>query len=57
MDDQVQYYKAKLQYEIEPWDLNEALGQGDKILLVDTDRQKPMEEVKFLALPISHIER
>ena len=36
MDDQVQFYKAKLQYEIDPWDLNEALGRGDKILLVDT---------------------
>ena len=36
MDDQVRYYKAKLQYEIDPWDLNEALGRGDKILLVDT---------------------
>ncbi len=36
MDDQVQYYQAKLQYEIDPWDWNEALGGGDKILLVDT---------------------
>ena len=36
MDDQVRYYKAKLQYEIDPWDLNEALGRGDKITLVDT---------------------
>lgn len=24
MDDQVRYYQAKLQYEIDPWDLNEA---------------------------------
>ena len=36
MDDQVRYYNAKLQYEIDPWDLNEALGRGDKIHLVDT---------------------
>ena len=36
MDDQVRYYKAKLQYEIDPGDLNEALGRGDKIHLVDT---------------------
>ena len=36
MDDQVRYYKAKLQYEIDPWDLNEALERGDKIHLVDT---------------------
>ena len=36
MDDQLRYYKAKLEYEIDPWDLNEALGRGDKVLLVDT---------------------
>ena len=36
MGDQVHYYTAKLQYEIDPWDLNEALGRGDKIPLVDT---------------------
>jgi rhodanese-related sulfurtransferase len=36
MDDQVQFYQAKLQYEIDPSDLNEALGRGDKIHLVDT---------------------
>lgn len=36
MDDQVLYYTAKLQYEIDPSDLNEALGRGDKIHLVDT---------------------
>jgi rhodanese-related sulfurtransferase len=36
MDDQLRHYKAKLEYEIDPWDLNEALARGDKILLVDT---------------------
>ena len=36
MDDQARYYESKLQYEIDPWDLNEALERGDKILLVDT---------------------
>ena len=36
MDDQLRHYKSKLEYEIDPWDLNEALGRGDKILLVDT---------------------
>ena len=35
MNDQLQHYKAKLEYEIDPWDLNEALGRGDKILVVD----------------------
>jgi rhodanese-related sulfurtransferase len=36
MDDQLRHYQAKLEYEIDPWDLNEALERGDKILLVDT---------------------
>ena len=36
MDDQLRHYRAKLEYEIDPWDLNEALGRGDKILVVDT---------------------
>ena len=36
MDDQLRHYKAKLEYEIDPSDLNEALRRGDKILLVDT---------------------
>ena len=36
MDDQVRYYTAKLRYEIDPWDLNEAIERGDRIHLVDT---------------------
>ncbi len=36
MDEQLRHYQAKLEYEIDPWDLNEALGRGDRILLVDT---------------------
>ena len=36
MDDQVRYYESKLKFEIDPWDLNEALARGDSILLVDT---------------------
>ena len=36
MNEQARYYEAKLQYEIDPWDLNEALGRGDRIHLVDT---------------------
>jgi rhodanese-related sulfurtransferase len=36
MDDQLRHYQAKLEYEIDPWDLNEARARGDRILLVDT---------------------
>ena len=36
MDDQLRHYKAKLEYEIDPSDLHEALARGDEILVVDT---------------------
>jgi rhodanese-related sulfurtransferase len=36
MDDQLRHYQAKLEYEIDPSDLNAALGRGDSILVVDT---------------------
>jgi rhodanese-related sulfurtransferase len=44
MDDQVQYYKNKLQYEIDPWDVNQALERGEKILLVDTRSPESYEK-------------
>lgn len=47
MDDQARYYKAKLQYEIDPWDLNEALGRGDKVILVDTRSPEAYERGHF----------
>ena len=36
MEDQIRHYQAKLEYEIDPWDLNESLERGDNVLLVDT---------------------
>jgi hypothetical protein len=32
MNDQLQHYKAKLEYEIDPWDLNEALREETRFL-------------------------
>ena len=49
MDDQLRHYKAKLEYEIDPWDLNEALGRGDKILLVDTRSPEAYRKAIFPA--------
>jgi len=40
MDDQLRHYKAKVDYEIDPWDLSEALGRGDKILQTRFDVSK-----------------
>ena len=36
MDEQLRHYRAKLEYEIDPSDLNEARGRGERILVVDT---------------------
>jgi hypothetical protein len=56
MDDQVRYYESKLQYEIDPWDLNEALERGDKIFLSIRERRRPTGEATSLTPSISHIE-
>ena len=37
---QLRYYEAKLQYEIDPWDLNQAIQAGGLIVVVDTRRPK-----------------
>ncbi len=35
MNDQLQHYQAKLNYEIDAWDLKEAIDAGEKVTLVD----------------------
>jgi rhodanese-related sulfurtransferase len=44
MEDQVRYYQAKLQYEIDPWDLSESLERGDNVVLVDTRSPQAYEK-------------
>ena len=36
MNDQQNYYEAKLKYEIDSWDLNECLNKNDEIIVIDT---------------------
>ena len=33
--DQLNYYKNKLDFEMDSWDVNEALGNGEPIMVVD----------------------
>jgi len=35
MNNQQLFYEQKLQFEIDSWDLHEALKQGDKIIVID----------------------
>lgn len=36
MDDQLKHYSDKLAHEIDAWDLQEALGAGERVMVVDT---------------------
>ena len=35
MNDQLLFYKAKLDYEIDSWDLNDSLNRGEDIKVID----------------------
>lgn len=35
MDAQIKHYENKLAYEIDSWDLNEAIRLGEKVVVVD----------------------
>lgn len=36
MSEQIKYYEDKLKYEIDSWDLSEALKSGDLVVVIDT---------------------
>ncbi len=35
MNDQISFYKAKLDFEIDSWDLNDSLNRGEDIKVID----------------------
>lgn len=35
MNDQQRFYEQKLEYEIDSWDLNEALKKGENVIVID----------------------
>ena len=35
MDDQIRHYEDKLRYETDSWDLNEAIQNGERIVVID----------------------
>jgi len=53
--DQIEFYQAKLLYEIDSWDLSEALNNGDAVVVIDT-RSKEAYELEHIpgALNIPH---
>jgi rhodanese-related sulfurtransferase len=40
MNDQISFYKAKLEYEIDSWDLNDSLNRGEDIQVIDARSQE-----------------
>ena len=44
MDDQIQHYEEKLSYKTDSWDLNEAIQNGERIVVIDARSAEAFEE-------------
>lgn len=44
MNEQISFYEQKLKYEIDPWDLRNALTKGEKVIVVDARSKDSYEE-------------
>ncbi len=44
MQDQIRHYENKLNYEIDSWDLNEALKSEDNVIVIDARSQAAFDE-------------
>ncbi|HAH24025.1 MAG TPA: rhodanese [Prolixibacteraceae bacterium] len=55
MEDQQSYYEQKLRYEVDSWDLREALQNGEKVIALDA-RSKEAYETEHIpgAINIPH---
>ena len=42
--EQIEFYEAKLAYEIDSWDLSEALKNGDEVIVIDTRSKEAYED-------------
>ena len=55
MDDQISFYEAKLRFEIDSWDLFEALQKEAKVMVIDARSSKAYEREHIPhALSIPH---
>ena len=43
MNNQIQHYENKLQFEIDSWDLYEALNNGDNVVVIDARAKEAFE--------------
>ena len=44
MEDQQSYYEQKLRFEVDSWDLNEAINRGEKVVALDTRSKESFEK-------------
>ena len=44
MDDPIQHYEDKLSYETDSWDLNEAIQNGERIVVIDARSSETFNE-------------
>lgn len=44
MEDQINFYEAKLKYEIDSWDLQEKLQSEEKVIVIDTRSEEAFEK-------------
>ena len=44
MDDQIRHYEDKLSYETDAWDLNEAMHNGERIVVLDVRSAEAFSE-------------
>ena len=50
--EQIEFYKAKLSYETDSWDLSESLKSGENIVVIDT-RSKEAYEIEHIPSAIN----
>ena len=44
MNDQISFYEQKLAYELDPWDLHEAITNGANVVIVDARSKESFEQ-------------
>lgn len=44
MNEQISFYEQKLKYEMDPWDLHDALTKGEKVIVVDARSKESYQD-------------
>jgi Rhodanese-related sulfurtransferase len=44
MNEQISFFEQKLKYELDPWDLNEALNKGERVVVIDARSKESFDD-------------